>query len=947
MLARFALGLTLLLVAGACDQSPVAVAPPPAVASAPVALSHGTALVLPKVDVGNDHACAVAPSSKLICWGFNGWGQASPPSGTFLEVAAGGQHSCGIRTDHTLACWGANTSGETNAPAGTFVQLDAATEETPSLGGHIHNCAVKTDGTVACWGSNANNKATPPVGVTFLMVEVGLSGSCGLRNNGATAGTGSIQCWGAGITLGIPAGSTWKQIAVGSSHGCALSAAGLADCWGSNSFGQLGIEGANVYTQVAAGSRHSCGILASDHTIICAGYNGDGELNAPGGGGWQRISAGSFSSCAVNQNGQAACWGNPVNSAAAFNQVPNADAGADQSISCNCFSGTHVTLNGSGSSDQDGTIASYQWLEGATQIASGVTPDVVLAPGTHTITLVVTDNAGDTDQDQVVVTVNHVNQPPTANAGPDQSIGCNCPSGTDVALDGSGSTDADGTIASYKWFEGATQIATGAQPTVHFATGSHTVRLEVTDNSSATDDDEVMITVSHLNQAPTAAISGPTSGNEGASLTFSGSGSSDPEGAALTYTWTFGDGSPAESGPAATHQSRSHTYADNGSYTVTLVVNDGTSNSAPATQGVAVANVAPNVAALSGASLGAGGTYQENGSFTDPGADTWNATVSYGDGSGTNPLALKPDKTFHLQHVYSTGGHYTVTVTVTDDDGGSDSESAAVSVNTPPHAAIAPASGNEGSPITLDGRGSSDADGDALTYAWDLDNDGSFETSGAVASRTYADNGSYTVRLRVSDGQASDIATAQVAVANVAPDPSPFAGGTIMRGETYTSSGSFTDPGADLWTATVNYGDGTGTQPLVLNPDKTFSLSHTYATAGTFTVTVVVSDDDGGSGSESASVHVRSAPEGTQDLIGQVSGLESAGRLSRGEANNLRASLDAALSAFARGNATAAANELGAFINKVEALKRSGRLDAATAQALIDATNRVLRSMGT
>ena len=68
------------------------------------------------------------------------------------------------------------------------------------------------------------------------------------------------------------------------------------------------------------------------------------------------------------------------------------------------------------------------------------------------------------------------------------------------------------------------------------------------------------------------------------------------------------------------------------------------------------------------------------------------------------------------------------------------------------------------------------------------------------------------------------------------PDPT-----SVNEGATFTSSGSFTDPGADTWTATVDYGDGSGDQPLSLGPDKTFTLSHVYADNGRYTVTVTVS----------------------------------------------------------------------------------------------------------
>ena len=83
---------------------------------------------------------------------------------------------------------------------------------------------------------------------------------------------------------------------------------------------------------------------------------------------------------------------------------------------------------------------------------------------------------------------------------------------------------------------------------------------------------------------------------------------------------------------------------------------------------------------------------------------------------------------------------------------------------------------------------------------------------------------------------------------------------TIDEGSTAVNSGSFSDPGADAWTATVDYGDNTGVQTLTLNADKTFALSHTYADSGTFTVIVTVTDDDGGSGAGSFTATVNNLP---------------------------------------------------------------------------------------
>jgi len=181
------------------------------------------------------------------------------------------------------------------------------------------------------------------------------------------------------------------------------------------------------------------------------------------------------------------------------NQAPTANAGPDQTAIDSDGNGSQqVTLNGSGSTDSDGTIQSYVWTEGGTQIAAGVKPTVTLSVSQHTITLTVTDNGGLTDTDTVVITVNEsgTNQPPIANAGPDQTIPDADGNGSEqVTLNGSGSSDPGGAIQSYVWREGGAQIATGMNPTVTPAVGQHTITLTVTDNGGLTDTDTVTIAV--------------------------------------------------------------------------------------------------------------------------------------------------------------------------------------------------------------------------------------------------------------------------------------------------------------------------------------------------------------------------------------------------------------------------------------------------------------------
>ncbi len=137
------------------------------------------------------------------------------------------------------------------------------------------------------------------------------------------------------------------------------------------------------------------------------------------------------------------------------------------------------------------------------------------------------------------------NTPPTANAGPDQTLRDTAGVGSlTVALSGSLSSDSDGTIGNYKWAEGVTTLANGASPTanVSLATGVHTITLTVTDNAAATGSDTVVVTITS-NIAPVASA-GPDQSvtdadNSGGELIgLSAVGSNDSDGTISSYIWS-------------------------------------------------------------------------------------------------------------------------------------------------------------------------------------------------------------------------------------------------------------------------------------------------------------------------------------------------------------------------------------------------------------------------
>src|SRR5206468_11286199 len=121
----------------------------------------------------------------------------------------------------------------------------------------------------------------------------------------------------------------------------------------------------------------------------------------------------------------------------------------------------------------------------------------------------------------------------------------------------------------------------------------------------------------------------------------SGADISPADQAALAFQWSVTKNGAAYAGGAGANPS--FTPDDNGTYVVTLTATDPDGGTGTATATVNVTNVAPTVALAGDASGVRGQTLNYSGSFADPGsADTWAATVDYGDGSGPQPLALKP-----------------------------------------------------------------------------------------------------------------------------------------------------------------------------------------------------------------------------------------------------------------------------------------------------------------
>jgi PKD repeat protein len=353
---------------------------------------------------------------------------------------------------------------------------------------------------------------------------------------------------------------------------------------------------------------------------------------------------------------------------------------------------------------------------------------------------------------------------------------------------------------------------------------------------------------------PVAVPGGPYNGSEGSTVSLNASGSNGDS--ALTFGWDCTNDGVLDQ-TLATPTGASCAYPDNGSFTVRLVVTDGEPVSVTAYTSATIANVTP-VVTPPPAQVAAAGMLAPQaldfalGSFTDPGADApWTVVVNWGDSTPPTQFSVNAAGALPSQsHTYAAPGAYTITVTVTDKDNAAGSASFPVTVSGtgPIPLAGGPYSGDEGSPIALDASGS--AGNGSLTFAWDCTNDGVVDqtlNTPTGASCAYPDNGSFTVRLTVTDQDGPASVTAPVTVNNVTPVYTAAGNQLAAAGAvTAFALGSFADPGADApWTVAVNWGDSTPPTQFTVNGAGALpSQSHTYAAPGAYTVTVTVTDKD-------------------------------------------------------------------------------------------------------
>jgi len=226
-----------------------------------------------------------------------------------------------------------------------------------------------------------------------------------------------------------------------------------------------------------------------------------------------------------------------------INGIPMSNAGNDQSV----FELTTVSLNGSGSSDPDNDVLSYQWTAPAGILLNAynipnpqfIAPEVSLNTD-YIFSLTVNDGTLSSTSDQVVVTVNNKNKAPVANAGTDQSV----MESVQVLLNGSSSFDPDNDGLTYQWnapsgiiLSSSTALnPTFISPDVTSKT-DYIISLVVSDGNLSSSADQVIITVNPENDAPVANAGPDQSVQEETMVYLNGSNSYDPNGDFIYYQW--------------------------------------------------------------------------------------------------------------------------------------------------------------------------------------------------------------------------------------------------------------------------------------------------------------------------------------------------------------------------------------------------------------------------
>lgn len=280
------------------------------------------------VGAGADMTCGLEQSGKVYCWGSNqsfalGVEAVAPAqlaavesNRTFLRLAVGWDlGACGITSAQETLCWGTNRFSQTGVAQpvdGALPTVLSAPVSFESTGRDLFgSCGISAAGVPYCWGSNLN-------------------GLLGVADSTLTNQCLNTRCSSTPMPISSPVPLVPSSLSVGQGHGCGLTAAGDAYCWGNGGInnGQaspaIPVASGMQFTQLVVAGNHYCGI-ATDQKTYCWGDNNYGQTGTGTAGSklatptpvsgdlrFTQLDSGPTDVCGVTLNGRLYCWGNNI-----------------------------------------------------------------------------------------------------------------------------------------------------------------------------------------------------------------------------------------------------------------------------------------------------------------------------------------------------------------------------------------------------------------------------------------------------------------------------------------------------------------------------------------------------------------------------------------------------------------------------------------------------------
>lgn len=328
------------------------------------------------LDANWSHTCGIDEDDALHCWGYNGAGRLGDgttenrltpaavtldgSTGAWSDVSASNGYTCATTTGDEAYCWGVNSFGK----LGTDDWLSYSSPA-PVAGGHAMTaisagfntaCALDSDGQTHCWGGNdfgalgvgewPTEHLPVPVagGHSFTTVSAQSDPSC------AVDAAGDAWCWGLGLSgqlgnganepeaepVAVSGGLTFSSVSTAFGHVCGLTTDGDAYCWGSDAGARLGdgdpaqsdrntpgaVAGGHTFTTISVGTNHSCAVDDTGDAYCWGtgfegalgdGNDGTNESATPvlvtGGHAFADVQSGRLHTCGLTTGGEIYCWG--------------------------------------------------------------------------------------------------------------------------------------------------------------------------------------------------------------------------------------------------------------------------------------------------------------------------------------------------------------------------------------------------------------------------------------------------------------------------------------------------------------------------------------------------------------------------------------------------------------------------------------------------------------